>query len=133
MKTFEELYNQEGSYKTDENYKEILKLNEMLNEKGIPHTLENFLDGWQVIYPKNGKEKVMDAVEHFGSYGNKEDRLEIMGLLTEEELENDDVLGFLTAKEVFERIEKHWAENFGNVLSFDCEVVGNIHDKEEVE
>lgn len=111
IKSFEELFNSDGTYKTDERYKEIFRLDEMLKEKEIPHVFRNVMDGWQIIYPGGGEKKVMDAIEHFGSYGNEQDLLEIMGLPTSEEEECDSVLGYLTAEEVFERIEKHWNEH----------------------
>lgn len=90
-------------------YREILKLDQMLTDAHIPHTLRRIFDGWQVCYPNERSDDncVMDAIEHFGSYGKDEDRLEIMGLLTPEEEEGDSVLGHLTAEEVFERIKKH--------------------------
>lgn len=95
----------------DGKYKEILKLDKMLNEAGIPHTLDRMMDGWQIVYFKKGTNIiVMYAIEFFGSYGNREDLLEIMGLLTPEEEEHDSVLGHLTAEEVFGRIKKHWEE-----------------------
>ncbi len=108
MKTFKELYDENGNYITDGRYQEILRLDAMLTQKGIPHTLHKFIDGWQVIYPENGEARVMDAIEHFGSYGNKDDLLEIMGLLTPEEREHDSILGWLTAEDVYSRIERHW-------------------------
>lgn len=108
MKSINELYDENGNYITDTRYQEILKLDAMLTEKGIPHTLQKRMDGWQVIYPEDGEERVMDAIEHFGSYGNEEDLLEIMGLLTPEEEKDDSVLGYLTAEEVCKRIEQHW-------------------------
>lgn len=52
----------------------------------------------------------MDAIEHYVSYGNEQDKLEIMGLLTPEEKKNDSVLGYLSAEEVFSRINRHWKE-----------------------
>ena len=90
-------------------YREILKLDQMLTDAHIPHTLRRLFDGWQVCYPNERSDDncVMDAVEHFGSYGKDEDRLEIMGLLTPEEEEGDSVLGYLTAEDVFDRIRKH--------------------------
>ena len=112
--------NENGEYALNESYKEILRLHEMLVEQGIPHTLDRFFDGWQICYPEQGVERVMDAIEHFGSYGNETDSLEIMGLLTDEEKEHDSVLGHLTAEEVFARIvahrlkvteEKYWSAN----------------------
>lgn len=96
------------NYSTDSNYQEILKLDRMLTDASIPHTLDRLFDGWQVCYPtREQPELVMDAIEHYGSYGKDEDKLEIMGLLTPDEEEHDSVLGYLTAEDVFERIRKH--------------------------
>ena len=96
------------NYSTDSNYQEILKLDRMLTDASIPHTLDRLFDGWQVCYPtREEPELVMDAIEHYGSYGKDEDKLEIMGLLTPDEEEHDSVLGYLTAEDVFERIRKH--------------------------
>lgn len=95
-----------GTFFTDPQYKEILKLDTMLTEAGIPHERIRIFDGWQVCYPSKGL-CIMDAIEHFGSYGRESDKIEIMGLLTPKEKENDSVLGYLTAEEVFERIRKH--------------------------
>lgn len=106
MKTYEQLYDENGKYKLDENYKEILKLDKMLTDAGVSHTLDRFMDGWQVVYVVEGK-RIADAIEHCGSYGNAEDLLEIMGLLTPEE-EWDSVLGWLTAEDVFNRMYQHW-------------------------
>lgn len=99
-----------GHYITNQHYREILKLDVMLNEADIPHELIKFNDGWQVIYPEDGPKRIMDAIEHFGSYGAEEDLLEIMGLLTPDEEENDSVLGYLTAENVFERIKNQQNE-----------------------
>ncbi|HIT08731.1 MAG TPA: hypothetical protein IAB55_06565 [Candidatus Merdivicinus faecavium] len=99
-----------GNYITNDKYREILRLDAMLTEKKIPHTCEKMSDGWQIIYPEDGKKRVMDAIEHYGSYGAEQDLLEIMGLLTPEEKKRDNVLGYLTAEEVCARIEKHWKE-----------------------
>ena len=85
-------------------YQEILRLNTMLTVADVPHELTRNMDGWQVWYPCPGEECVCDAVQHFGSYGGRADRLEIMGLCRDGEA----VEGWLTAEEVFERIEAHW-------------------------
>lgn len=95
---------------TNPKYQEILKLDRMLTEADIPHVLDTWFDGWRICYPTtylNG-ECVMDAIEHHGSYGQDDDLLEIMGLLTPEEEEYDSVRGHLTAEDVFERIRKHY-------------------------
>ena len=89
----------------NEEYTEILKLNEMLTKSEIPHSVDRMFDGWQIIYFYNG-ERIADAIEHFGSYGQDENLIEIMGCLTPEEEEHDKVLGYLTAEEVFERFSK---------------------------
>ena len=102
-----QLYDNKGNFILDRSYTEILKLDKMLNEANIPHTLDRFLDGWQVIYSNNGQ-RIADAIQHFGSYGNYQNLLEIMGLLTPEEEEHDSVLGHLTAEDVFKRINGHY-------------------------
>lgn len=107
MKTYEQLFDENGRYRLDESYTEILKLDKMLTDAEIPHTLERLMDGWQVCYPDQEK-RVADAIEHYGSYGNLENLLEIMGLLTNEEAEHDSVLGHLTAENVFERMRAHY-------------------------
>lgn len=81
MKSIKQIFDENGNYILDENYTEILRLDKMLTDANIPHTLERFTDGWQVIYYANG-ERIADAIQHYGSYGVEENRLEIMGLLT---------------------------------------------------
>ena len=94
-------------------YQEIRKLMRMLSDYDIPYTVNEYLDGVQVIYPETEtlQDAVCSVIEHFGSYGSESDLLEIMGLLTEEELENDTVKGWMTAKKVFKRIQQHFKEN----------------------
>ena len=106
----DKLFDENGNYILNDRYQEILKLDGMLTGAGIPHELARNMDGWQVFYPKHYDtgECVMDAIEHWGSYGREKDLIEIMGLLTPEEMEYDSVLGCLTAEEVFNRIKAHW-------------------------
>ena len=91
-------------------YPEIIKLHNMMEEAGTPHTFERDFDGWQLCYPikRPSEECIMDAIQKRGSYGADNDLLEIMGLLTPEEAEEDSVVGYLTAEDVFQRIKKHW-------------------------
>ena len=106
-----------------ENYKEILRLKEMLEKAEIPFEFSEYMGGYHLCYPKKNdsdcveKEtfnRVCSVIEHDGSSNNfseemlEKDLLEIMGLLTDEELQNDDVVGFLSAENVFERIKKHY-------------------------
>lgn len=88
---------------------EIVKLSKMLDKEGIPHEDMQIFDGLQVNYP-NKKDCVCDAICHSFSYGHEEGLLEIMGLVDEDC--GDDVQGYLTAKEVFKRIKKHFNKNF---------------------
>ena len=104
-------------------YKEILRLKEMLEKANIPfeftddffgakRTANKFLSTRR-FYPayQIRLNKYLDVIEHFGSYGQENDLLEIMGGLTIEELENDSVLGFLTAEEVFKRFKYCYENN----------------------
>lgn len=97
-------------------YKEIFKLKEMLEKEKIPFDFRNLYDGYQICYPRNDNLKegifgrVCSIIEHNGSYGHNNDLLEIQGLMTkrEEKETQDSVLGYLSAKDVFKRIKKHW-------------------------
>lgn len=97
-------------------YKEIFKLKEKLEKAKIPFEFHKLFDGYQICYPEQNTEDKEDVrecsvIEHYGSYGHSDDLLEIMGLLTEEESRDDDVLGYLSADEVFQRIKKHYEEH----------------------
>jgi len=109
-------------------YKEIVRLHEMLQEAGIEHdwidreermvpkqerkflrSREFWRDvdfGWQIIVYRDDGERLVSAIEGWGTYGEAEDRIEIKGLLTPEESEGDSVVGWLTAEDVFARIER---------------------------
>lgn len=109
-------------------YKEILKLDQMLNDAEIPHELySGRMGGFQITYfghagkPQDeegvirgsGVGSVCSIIENDFSYGHENDLLEISGLMTDEEYEKtqDTVLGNLTADDVFERIRNHWLNN----------------------
>lgn len=112
---------------------EIERLHNMLLEAGIDHEWKDrtpphwdlivakepefFADiswGWQIIVYKENGERLVSAIEGYGSYGYANgflgvhsDLIEIMGLLTpEEEDEGWGVKGWLTAEEVFRRIKE---------------------------
>lgn len=97
-----------------EKYNEILRLKEMLIQHGIPFEFSEFHGGYHVCYPSKDN-VICSVIEHDGSYGREKDKLEIQGLLTEQELDetDDTVLGYLTAENVFTRIKKHF-ENLNN-------------------
>lgn len=89
-------------------YNEILRLKEMLQEAGIPFDFNPESGGYHIRYPN--KDWTCSVIEHDYSYGREKDLLEIAGLMTAEEKyrEDDDVLGYLTAENVFERIKRHY-------------------------
>jgi hypothetical protein len=92
-------------------FREINKLTDMLTDAGIPcvSVCRMQKDGMSVhvCYPAYD-EVVCSAVVAPGSYGYKQGLIEIMGLLTDLEKEEDDVVGWLKADDVFCRIKKHW-------------------------
>lgn len=91
-----------------QNYKEIFKLKNLLDINNIPYTIEiGYLNGAVITYPDN-VDTICSVIEHDGSYGRHDDKLEIMGLLTEKEETHDKVVGWLTATEVFKRIKEHY-------------------------
>lgn len=87
-------------------YKEILRLRDMLDEENIPYTIIEHYNGYALAYP-NRETLVCSVIEHDHSYGRNKDLLEIMGLLTNEEKRYDDILGYLSAKDVFNRIRSY--------------------------
>lgn len=101
--------------KLSQKYKEIFKLKKMLEDAKIPFDFYERdaeikaiipeWEHWHINYPSK-KDCVISAIEGTGTYGAEEDKLEIMGGLTEEEAKHDTVEGWLTAEDVFERIKK---------------------------
>lgn len=88
---------------TKPHYKEILRLSKMLDDTDVPHKLERLYDGWKITFYGRDSVYISDVIEHFGSYGSEEDRVEMMGLV-----DGGDVQGYMTAQEVFEIWSKYW-------------------------
>lgn len=87
---------------------EMQKLINLLTEANIPFDVRDCWGTPQVCYPSaNNDTMVCDAVCHLGSYGYDAGLLEIMGLVDFMAV-GDDVEGWLTAEEVFSRIQKHY-------------------------
>ena len=111
---------------------EIHRLHEMLTEAGIEHEFRDRTPpgakeraarsgikwGYQVIVYYPDGQRMVSAIEGYGSYGfggwdhgslgtdeNDGDLIEIMGLLEPGEGDGS-VLGYLTAEEVFRRIKE---------------------------
>lgn len=96
-------------YNVSLNTIEIFRLANMLKHTNIPFKfLEDICyNGYHLHYMVN--EKIICSVICTDiSYGHEQGLLEICGLLTKEELQMDYVKGFLTAQDVFDRIENHW-------------------------
>lgn len=88
--------------------REIERLVEMLDNANIPYEITDDAMGNsdnQVWYP-NYTENVCDVICHEYSYGGKDGYLEIMGLSDNDE---DDVMGWLTAEQVFEKIYEDYS------------------------
>ena len=92
-------------------YTEIIRLKELLDYRNIPcefidrnkifdkDNLLNYNWGYQIIvYKPNTRERLISVIEGFGTYGESENLLEIW------ESGKEDVEGYLSCKEVFERI-----------------------------
>lgn len=93
-------------------FQQIFKLKKMLRCEDIPfefREIKDFRSGYQLFYP-NEENKVCDVILHKISYGHEQGLLEIMGLVDEEKI-GDEVEGYLTADECFNRIKKHFKEN----------------------
>lgn len=116
-------------------YNEIFKLKKMLEDAHIPFDwIENWgydkskleemeriapdlVERYQICYPMFASDgQVLSAIQGFGTYGAEQDLIEIMGLLTPEEQKYDCVVGHLTAKDVFERIQKHYNNKKGEFV-----------------
>ena len=114
-------------------YTEILKLKDMLEKANIPFEFTDDLFGTMkndTLYPPLPNSypayqirigNLCDAVEHWHSYGNERDLLEIMGGLTAEEQRDDGVLGWLTAEEVFKRFKYCYENNTSTYKESDDE------------
>ena len=87
-------------------YEEIQKLKTMLDKDRIPNEFcpfEAWEEGYHIYYP-NRASCVCSVIMFPFSQGFRAGKLEIMGLLTEEESKWDSVVGYLSAEEVFQRI-----------------------------
>lgn len=86
-------------------YSEMEKLMMYLEVEKIPYEVREhtFTHSVQLFYPSYAEAKC-DVICHEFSYGGPEGYLEIMGLLTDEEAEHDEVAGWLTAVNIFNRI-----------------------------
>lgn len=104
-------------------YTEIFKLKKMLEDAKIPFVFDDRsnpkYEYYQIDYPAllPYEKRVCSVIQGNGTYGNIDNKLEIMGLLTNREKQYDDVLGWLSAEDVFKRIESHYRGEGNEVLT----------------
>lgn len=98
----------EDSCGVEVDYTEMARLELYLQETKIPYRMDYVLGMPSVRYYGHGNKLICDAICHSGSYGHKDGLLEIMGLTRN----GDSVEGWLTSREVFDRIREDW--NKGN-------------------
>ena len=93
----------------NEAYQDIILLEKMLTKAGIPHNMDRAKDGWRLIYPSHGARNIVcSVIEYTGSAGYQMDRLEIVRLLNRNERKFGIAVGWLTAENVFDRIQQDW-------------------------
>lgn len=90
-------------------YTAIRRLESDLTAKKIPHVFMDDGDGFKILYPEGGKKNRCIVREHQFSVGHEDDKLEMVGLLTDEERIADTgtkaaVCGNLDKDEVLRRI-----------------------------
>ncbi len=88
----------------------LIKLREYLDISGIPY--EDCFDSTfgidRVRYSDEADNVICSAIWGEYTLGYNHGLIEIMGLLTPEEQECDDVVGYLTPEDVFFRIVEDW-------------------------
>ena len=89
-----------NEYLKDKEYYQILLFNDFREVMKHYNTYKVF----------DNEKRIISIVQGYGTYGEEDDLLEIMGLLTEEEEKIDSVTGYLTAEDVFNRIVKYFKD-----------------------
>ena len=89
-----------NEYLKDKEYYQILLFNDFREVMKHYNTYKVF----------DNEKRIISIVQGYGTYGEEDDLLEIMGLLTEEEEKIDSVTGYLTAEDVFNRIVKDFKD-----------------------
>ena len=89
-----------NEYLKDKEYYQILLFNDFREVMEHYNTYKVF----------DNEKRIILIVQGYGTYGEEDDLLEIMGLLTEEEEKIDSVTGYLTAEDVFNRIVKYFKD-----------------------
>ena len=86
-------------------YQPIMRLADLCEREGIPFVVRPAFDGLQLVCPEL-ETWDFDVICHRGSYGHEQGLLEVMGAICNSV--DDDVEGYLSVEEVFERIKKYY-------------------------
>ena len=92
-------------------YNEIFKLCKMLDDEGLEYIFRNrsrYYTHYQILLTDKVGNVIVSIIQGKLTYGGTENKLEIMGLLTPEEAEMDEVVGYLSAEEVYKRIMNYY-------------------------
>lgn len=95
------------------NQTEMMELAFGLRDRGIGFKTTSFLDGIQIVVG----DWDWDAICHSGSYGHENGLIEVMGLPQCQ----DDVIGYLTAKEVLKMVDELRPIPEPEIINYDCE------------
>lgn len=107
LKTFLGLFCDNGD-EDELDYSQIEFVHETLEKLKVPHEYgDHHLGGKHLAYP-NRANCICSVILTPFSYGGSCGKMEIMGLLTPEESEGDDVVGYLDAQDVISRILGHY-------------------------
>ena len=98
-----------------EENRKLMKNNEYLKDKEYYQILlfndfREVMEHYNTYKVFDNEKIIISIVQGYGTYGEEDDLLEIMGLLTEEEEKIDSVTGYLTAEDVFNRIVKYFKD-----------------------
>lgn len=97
-------------------YQPIMRLADLCEREGISFIVRPVFDGLQLVCP-NLDVWDFDVICHMGSYGHEQGLLEVMGAICGSD--EDDVEGYLTVEEVFERIKKYYKkEDYNNTEGY---------------
>lgn len=91
----------------------LYELADMLKHAGIPYELVyNYATNSYILVYPNEKDRVADAVYFYGSFGYKQGLLEVGGKIVAEEEDDEvddyEIEGYVSAEETFQRIKKLW-------------------------
>lgn len=101
---------------------EIRKLIKLLGNASIPYQLNACGDGWQIVYPASGDAYICDVICNSLSLGHEDDLLELMGLENPVTRKRE-IEGYLTAQDVFSRIQAHYLKYKSFEIPPICELI----------